>query len=134
LRDVHPRCGTANFMPAGSLTASEKRSIFGEKLRWSICGLLFFATTVNYVDRQVLGILKPVLERDLGWNEADYGWVVFTFQLAYGLMMPFAGRAMDWLGTRIGYALAVAVWSAASMLHSLASTPLQFAMVRFALG
>ena len=121
-------------MPAGSLTASEKRSIFGEKLRWSICGLLFFATTVNYVDRQVLGILKPVLERDLGWNEADYGWIVFTFQLAYGMMMPFAGRAMDWLGTRIGYALAVAVWSAASMLHSLASTPLQFAMVRFALG
>jgi MFS transporter, ACS family, hexuronate transporter len=75
-----------------------------------------------------------VLEHDLGWNEADYGWVVFTFQLAYALMMPFAGRAMDWLGTRIGYALAVAVWSMASMLHSLAGTPLQFAMARFGLG
>jgi len=121
-------------MPAGSLTATEKRSIFGTKLRWSICGLLFFATTVNYVDRQVLGILKPVLEKELGWTEQDYGWVVFTFQLAYALMMPFAGRAMDWLGTRIGYALAVMVWSAASMMHSLASTPLQFAMARFALG
>jgi ACS family hexuronate transporter-like MFS transporter len=121
-------------MPAGSVTATERRSIFGAKLRWSICGLLFFATTVNYVDRQVLGILKPVLERDLKWNEADYGWIVFTFQLAYGLMMPLAGRVMDWLGTRIGYAIAVAVWSGASMLHSLASTPLQFASARFALG
>ena len=110
-------------MAAGSITAIEKPSIFGTKLRWAICGLLFFATTVNYVDRQVLGILKPVLQHDLGWTEANYGWVVFTFQLAYGLMMPFAGRAMDWLGTRLGYALAVTVWSAASMLHALASTP-----------
>ncbi|MDP9171001.1 MAG: MFS transporter, partial [Acidobacteriota bacterium] len=121
-------------MPADSLTTPEKRSIFGAKLRWSICGLLFFATTVNYVDRQVLGILKPVLEHDLGWSEKDYGWIVFTFQLAYALMMPFAGRAMDWLGTRLGYALAVVVWSAASMLHSLATTPMQFAACRFALG
>jgi MFS transporter, ACS family, hexuronate transporter len=121
-------------MLAGSVAATERKSIFGTNLRWSICGLLFFATTVNYVDRQVLGILKPVLEKDLHWNESDYGWVVFTFQLAYALMMPLAGRAMDWLGTRVGYAIAVAVWSAASMLHSLASTPFQFAMARFALG
>ena len=121
-------------MPAGTLTAPVRRSIFGNKLRWSICGLLFFATTVNYVDRQVLAILKPVLERDLGWSESDYGWIVSTFQLAYALMMPLAGRAMDWLGTRVGYAIAVAVWSAASMLHSLASTPMQFAAARFALG
>ncbi len=132
--NVHRRWGTPNVMAAGSITAIEQRSIFGTKLRWSICGLLFFATTVNYVDRQVLGILKPVLQHDLGWTEADYGWVIFTFQLAYGLMMPFAGRAMDWLGTRIGYALAVAVWSSASMLHALASTPFQFAMCRFGLG
>lgn len=121
-------------MPADSLAATERFSIFGTKLRWSVCGLLFFATTVNYVDRQVLGILKPVLEKELGWKDSDYGWIVFTFQLAYALMMPFAGRAMDWLGTRLGYALAVAVWSAASMLHSLASTPFQFAAARFALG
>ena len=112
----------------------ERLSIFGNKLRWSICGLLFFATTVNYVDRQVLGILKPVLEKELGWKDTDYGWVIFTFQLAYALMMPFAGRAMDWLGTRAGYAIAVAVWSVASMCHSLASTPMQFAIARFGLG
>ncbi len=89
---------------------------------------------MNYVDRQVLGILKPVLEHDLGWTEQDYGWIVSTFQLAYGLMMPFAGRAMDWLGVRLGYALAVTLWSTASMLHSLASTPFQFAACRFGLG
>jgi MFS transporter, ACS family, hexuronate transporter len=121
-------------MPADSLTGAGRSSIFGRKLRWSICGLLFFATTVNYVDRQVLGILKPVLEHDLGWNELDYGWIVSTFQLAYALMMPLAGRLMDWLGTRLGYAIAVAVWSCASMLHSLATTPLQFAAARFGLG
>jgi len=121
-------------MPAGSLAATERKSIFGTKLRWSICGLLFFATTVNYVDRQVLGILKPVLEKELHWSEQDYSWIVFSFQLAYALMMPLAGRAMDWLGTRVGYAIAVAVWSAASMLHALASTPFQFAAARFGLG
>ena len=103
-------------------------------LRWYICGLLFFATTVNYVDRQVLGILKPTLERELGWHESDYGWLVFAFQLAYAIMMPLAGRVIDWLGTRLGYALAVVVWSLASMSHALASSTLQFAMARFALG
>lgn len=103
-------------------------------LRWYICGLLFFATTVNYIDRQVIGILKPLLEQDLGWREADYGWIVFAFQLAYGLMMPFAGRLMDWLGTRLGYLLAVTVWSVAAMAHSLAHNALQFGIARFALG
>ena len=103
-------------------------------LRWYICGLLFFATTVNYIDRQVLGILKPVLERELGWREADFGWVVFAFQLAYAAMMPIAGRVIDWLGTRIGYALAVVVWSLASMSHALARSAWQFSLARFALG
>ena len=103
-------------------------------LRWYICGLLFFATTVNYIDRQVLGLLKPVLEKDLGWREADYGWIVFAFQLAYTLMMPFAGRLIDRLGTRLGYLMAVVVWSFAAMAHSLARNTLQFGLARFALG
>lgn len=103
-------------------------------LRWYICGLLFFATTVNYIDRQVLGILKPVLETELGWREANFGWVVFAFQLAYAGMMPIAGRVIDWLGTRIGYALAVVVWSLASMSHALARNAWQFSAARFALG
>jgi len=103
-------------------------------LRWYICGLLFFATTVNYIDRQVLGLLKPVLEKDLGWRESDYGWIVSAFQFAYALMMPFAGRLIDRLGTRIGYLLAVVVWSFAAMAHSLARNALQFGLARFALG
>jgi ACS family hexuronate transporter-like MFS transporter len=103
-------------------------------LRWYICGLLFFATTVNYVDRQVIGILAPTLERELGWSESDFGWVVFAFTLAYALMMPVAGRIMDWLGTRIGYVLAVFVWSMGSMSHAIANSAFQFALARFALG
>jgi ACS family hexuronate transporter-like MFS transporter len=104
------------------------------RLRWYICGLLFFATTINYIDRQVLGLLKPVLEKDLGWRESDYGWIVFAFQFAYALMMPFAGRLIDKLGTRLGYMLAVVVWSIAAMAHSLARDALQFGLARFALG
>jgi MFS transporter, ACS family, hexuronate transporter len=103
-------------------------------LRWTVCGLLFFATTVNYIDRQVLGLLKPTLEHEMGWTEADYGWVVFAFQCAYAVMMPVAGRIIDWLGTRVGYALAVVVWSLASMSHALAHSAVQFAAARFALG
>jgi ACS family hexuronate transporter-like MFS transporter len=104
------------------------------QLRWYICGLLFFASTINYVDRQVLGLLKPVLEKDLGWNEADYGWIVSAFQLAYGLMMPIVGRLIDWLGMRIGYTVAVVVWSIAAMAHALAGNAVQFSIARFALG
>lgn len=105
-----------------------------QHLRWYICGLLFFATTVNYIDRQVLGILKPVLERELGWRESDFGWVVFAFQGAYAVMQPVSGRFIDWLGVRAGYAWAVLVWSLASMSHALAGTPLQFSIARFGLG
>jgi len=113
-------------------TALAPRS--AERLRWYICGLLFLATTINYVDRQVLGLLKPLLEKDLGWREADYGWIVFAFQLAYALTMPLAGRLIDWAGTRLGYAVAVALWSVAAMGHALAHNALDFGLARFALG
>jgi MFS transporter, ACS family, aldohexuronate transporter len=103
-------------------------------LRWYICGLLFFATTVNYIDRQVLGLLKPVLEKELGWTEASYGWIVFAFQLAYALMMPLAGRLIDYLGTRLGYLIAVILWSIAAAAHALASSAFGFGVARFALG
>ena len=112
-------------------SASHARS---SHIRWGICGLLFFATTINYIDRQVIGLLKPVLEKDLGWNEADYGWIVFAFQAAYAAMMPLAGRIIDALGTRLGYLIAVAVWSAAAAAHALAGSALQFGIARFALG
>jgi MFS transporter, ACS family, hexuronate transporter len=103
-------------------------------LRWGICGLLFFATTINYIDRQVIGLLKPVLEKDLGWSESDYGWIVFAFQAAYAAMMPLAGRVIDALGTRLGYLIAVSVWSAAAAAHALAGSAVQFGIARFGLG
>ncbi|MCC6362696.1 MAG: MFS transporter [Bryobacterales bacterium] len=103
-------------------------------LRWYICGLLFFATTVNYIDRQVLGILKPVLEKQMSWSEADFGWMLSAFNAAYALMMPLAGRLMDWMGTRLGYASAVFVWTLAAMAHSLAGSAAQFSIARFCLG
>ncbi len=104
------------------------------QLRWYICGLLFYATTVNYLDRQVLGLLKPVLSGELGWHEKDYGWVVFAFQSAYALMMPLAGRIIDRIGTRLSYTLAVLIWSVAAMSHALARNAVEFAAARFFLG
>jgi ACS family hexuronate transporter-like MFS transporter len=118
--------------PASPETMANKTYV--PQLRWFICGLLFFASTINYIDRQVLGLLKPVLERDLGWNEADYGWIVFAFQVAYGLMMPIAGRVIDWLGVKVGYTLSVVVWSVAAMGHAMAGNAFQFSAARFSLG
>src|SRR5438876_10278830 len=85
------------------------------RFRWTICGLLFLAATINYVDRQVIGILKPTLQAQFGWSEIDYGDLVFAFQLAYAIGFLFAGRVMDIFGTKKGYALALTVWSIAAM-------------------
>lgn len=86
--------------------------------RWVVCGLLFLATTVNYIDRQVIGILKPTLQAQYGWSEIDYADIVFSFQLAYAIGLLLAGRLIDRLGTRLGYALFVLVWSIAAMAHA----------------
>ena len=77
------------------------------RFRWTICGLLFLAATINYVDRQVIGILKPTLQAQFGWTEIDYGDIVFAFQLAYAIGFLFAGRVMDRLGIKRGFALAL---------------------------
>jgi ACS family hexuronate transporter-like MFS transporter len=103
-------------------------------VRWMVCGLLFFATTINYIDRQVLSILKPLLQNEMGWSETDYGWITSGFTFGYAFMMPLAGRLIDRLGTRMGYALAVIAWSMASMSHAFASSVVQFVLARFALG
>jgi len=87
--------------------------------RWGICALLFFATTLNYIDRQVIGILKPELSKQLGWNEIDYSNIVFAFQIAYAIGYAGAGRLMDRIGVRLGYFLAVLFWSLAAMAHAL---------------
>ena len=102
--------------------------------RWTICALLFFATTINYIDRQVLGILAPVLEKEIGWSEAQYGFIVTAFQAAYAFGLLMVGRLMDLVGTKIGYSLAMIVWSIAAMTHSLARSAFGFGAARFALG
>jgi ACS family hexuronate transporter-like MFS transporter len=102
--------------------------------RWYICALLFFATTVNYMDRMVLGILKPVISQDLHWTENQYGTIVASFQAGYALMMLVAGWLIDKLGTRIGYLISGAVWSLSSMSHALAGNALQFGLARLGLG
>ena len=104
------------------------------RYRWAICALLFFAITINYVDRQVLGVLKPVLETELGWSENDYANIVVAFQAAYAIGLLGFGRFMDLVGTRWGLAIAVGVWSVAAMAHAGARSVVQFALVRFALG
>src|SRR2546428_11774213 len=88
--------------------------------RWSICALLFFAATINYIDRQVIGILKPTLQSELGWNEIDYSNIVFSFQVAYAIALIVVGRVMDSLGTRKGLSLALVLRSLAAMGHALA--------------
>ncbi|HQH41480.1 MAG TPA: MFS transporter [Bacteroidales bacterium] len=102
--------------------------------RWTICALIFFATTVNYLDRQVIGILKPLLKTDLGIGEAEYGYIVTAFQLAYAIGMIFAGRIIDKIGTKIGYALSLILWSIAAMAHALAKGPVGFGAARAFLG
>ena len=102
--------------------------------RWRICALLFAATTINYIDRQVLGVLAPDLGRIIGWSEIEYGYIVTAFQAAYAIGLVSAGAIIDRLGTRVGYALAIAVWSLAAMGHALAATVWGFAVARFLLG
>lgn len=104
------------------------------RYRWRICALLLFATTINYIDRQVLGVLAPDLQRTIGWNEIQYGYIVTAFQAAYAIGLVTAGAVIDRLGTRSGYALAILVWSIAAISHSLAATVVGFAIARFALG
>ena len=86
--------------------------------RWVICAMLFLAATINYVDRQVIGLLKPTLQAEFGWSELDYADIVFAFQLAYAIGYAFAGRLMDRLGTKRGFALALLVWSVAAIAHA----------------
>lgn len=106
------------------------------KYRWMICALLFFATTINYIDRQVLGILATddVFKAEIGWNEAEYGFVNTAFQAAYAIGLLVVGGLMDKFGTRKGFSLAIIFWSVAAMGHSLARSAFGFGVARFTLG
>jgi len=112
------------------MTLSEKIG----KYRWTICALVFFATTVNYLDRQVLSLLKDRLEVEFNWSDSDYANIVAVFQFVYAISMLFAGRLIDWLGTKLGYALSLLVWSLGAMIHALARGTGGFMFARGVLG
>ncbi len=111
----------------------ENRSSVGH-FRWVICALLFFATTINYVDRAVIGILKPTLMTDLHWSETDFGDIISWFSFAYAFGYALAGRGIDAVGVRLGYGLSVTLWSIACMAHGLVRSVLGFSVMRAALG
>ena len=103
-------------------------------LRWWICGLLFFGSTVNYIDRGTIAILAPHLQTIFHITESDYGWIISAFMWAYAIFMLISGGVIDWLGTRVGYGLAMGWWSLAAMGHALARGVLSFSVARFLLG
>ena len=106
----------------------------GGRYRWAISALLFFVITINYVDRQVISVLKPIIEADMGWSEVDYGNIVTAFQASYGICLRVVGKWLERVGTRKGMAIAIALWSLAAMFHGAARTVLAFILARVALG
>jgi ACS family hexuronate transporter-like MFS transporter len=104
------------------------------RYRWGIVALLFTATVINYIDRQMIGVLKPTLSADLGWSETDFADVIFFFQLAYAIGYLGFGRIMDVIGARFGYAIAFVIWQIAHIAHGGAYSVTQFALARFGLG
>ncbi|MXO85837.1 MFS transporter [Altererythrobacter aurantiacus] len=123
-----------NASTAASETTAETISKPLGRYRWGICALLFFVITINYIDRQIIGVLKPVIEDDLGWSEVDYGNIVTAFQASYGIGLLIVGRWLDRVGTRKGIAIAIAFWSLAAAFHAAARSVLAFILARIALG
>ncbi len=137
--------------PARSVPADAHEKV--GSFRWTICTLLFLAATINYIDRQVIGLLKPTLQQQFGWSEIDYSNIVFAFQLAYAVGLLIAGRVIDRIGTKTGFSIAILIWSVAAMAHAFAigighafapifaaaglvysASVVGFIVVRFALG
>src|SRR5947209_15464018 len=104
------------------------------RVRWIVVLLLFAATVINYVDRQMIGLLKPTLQNEFRWDEKTYADIIFYFQLAYAIGYLIFGHIVDRLGARVGYAVAFIIWTAAHMLHAAARSVTSFALVRFMLG
>jgi ACS family hexuronate transporter-like MFS transporter len=102
--------------------------------RWTVCALLFFATTISYVDRQVLSLLAKTLETHIGWTASEYGSITSAFAVAYAVGLLGTGRLLDKFGTRVAFAIAVGVWSAAAMMHAAATSALTFGIARVFLG
>lgn len=121
-------------MTQASTPTLERAAARAGSYRWAICGLLFAATAINYIDRQMIGVLKPTLQAEIGWSETDYANIVFWFQAAYALGYMAFGRFVDVAGARLGYAISFTLWTLAHMAHGMVSGVTQFAAARFALG
>jgi len=120
-----------------SATPAARADVAAERIgrfRWVICALLFAATALNYVDRQIIGILQPTLAHKYHWSETDYANIVFAFQLAYAIGYLVFGKLIDRIGARAGYALAVGIWTVAHVAHAWASSLTDFIVARFAIG
>ncbi|NIJ35116.1 MFS transporter [Sphingomonas oligoaromativorans] len=120
----------ANMQQPEIIAAAERIG----RYRWAICGLLFAATAINYVDRQMIGLLKPTISHELGWSEETYADVIFWFQAAYAIGYLGFGRIVDRLGARVGYAIAFLIWTAGHMLCGFVNSAAQFSMARVVLG
>src|SRR5512138_232749 len=104
------------------------------RYRWVVCALLFFATTVNYVDRQILALIKEILDRDIGWTNEQFGWANSVFQLTYGIGLVGFGWFVDRFGTKLGYAVSIGAWSLAAAAHALVGSAGGFVVARSMLG
>lgn len=104
------------------------------KYRWVVVALLFFATSINYLDRQVIGYLKPTLEQAFNWSEKDYGYIAMAFQASYAVGLLTFGKIIDRIGTKLGYTISIIIWSIAGMLHAAAKSTFGFTMARIGLG
>ena len=102
--------------------------------RWTIVALLFFATTINYLDRQIIGLLKPTLSGQFHWTETDYSYIVMAFTASYALGLLVFGNFIDKIGTKLGYTVSLVIWSLAAMCHALARSTFGFGVARSALG
>lgn len=134
--EVSPPQAAGASVTGAVIAAAEEAVTRVGRYRWMICALLFFATTINYIDRQVLGILATdeTFKAQIGWNEAEYGFVNTAFQAAYAVGLLVVGNLMDRFGTRRGFSFAIVFWSVAAMAHSLARSAFGFGVARFALG
>src|SRR5437764_6981976 len=134
--EVAPPQSAGASVTGAAVAAFEEVGAAVGRYRWVICALLFFATTINYIDRQVLGILATdeSFKHTIGWNEAQYGYINTAFQAAYALGLLLIGNLMDRFGTRKGFSFAITFWSVAAMCHSLARSAFGFGAARFALG
>jgi MFS transporter, ACS family, hexuronate transporter len=116
------------------MTATEPAGGGFQGYRWVICGLLFFATTINYIDRQILSLLKPMLADQMHWTDAEYGWITSAFLGAYGVGLLAFGWFVDRFGTKVGYAVSIVIWSVAAFGHTLVGSVGGFVAARVALG